>query len=436
MTNITDFIQNVSPVLPHLLDTVIVRGEGAYIWDENDKRYIDFTSGIGVTNTGHCHPQVVEAIRKQAGSFIHAQQNCGYHKPMLNLIEALHDVLPEQLNTYFFANSGAEAVETAVKLARQATGRTNIIAFQWGFHGRTAGAMSLTASKTVYRAGYQPLPPGVFFAPYAYCYRCPKAEAAPEKYGYDRDCEWALDQVRFILKSQTAPEETAAMIVEPVLGEGGYVVPPARFLQGLRKICDEHKIILIIDEIQTGFGRTGKFFAFEHFDILPDILIMSKGIASGMPLSCIVVPRELWNNTQSGSHGGTYAGNAVACAAAAATIRVLIEEKMIENAAYLGETLLSRLKTLGERFSVIGDVRGLGLMTGVEFTLPVGNMPDTDTAKAIQRECLKDGLLLLTCGTYDNVIRWVPPLNIDDNILDEALNIFEQALQSAVIDLS
>jgi len=429
MTDLNEYITNLSPVLPRLLDTIIVRGEGAYIWDQNDRKYLDFTSGIGVTNTGHCHPRIVDAIREQAGLFLHAQQNVAYHEPMLRLLKALREVLPSELNSFFFANSGAEAVEGAVKFARRMTKKTNIIAFQLGFHGRTTGAMSLTASKTIYRSGYQPLMPGVFFAPYAYCYRCPKAEANPEQYGFDRDCNWALEQVRFLLKSQTSPEETAAIIVEPIIGEGGYIVPPGRFLQGLRNICDEYGILLILDEIQSGFGRTGRFFAFEHFDILPDILILSKALASGLPLSCIAARHELINSSPMGSHGGTFSGNIIACAAAEATIRVLQEEQLTENAARLGQMLLKKLKTLRARYTCIGDVRGMGLMAGVEFVTPHTRIPDKDRAKNVQKICIEDGLLLFTCGTYDNVIRWIPPLIINDSELNEALSIFEHALE-------
>jgi 4-aminobutyrate aminotransferase len=271
--------------------------------------------------------------------------------------------------------------------------------------------------------------PGVFFAPYAYCYRCPKAEANPQQYGFDRDCNWAIEQVRFLLKSQTSPEETAAILVEPVIGEGGYIVPPKRFIQGLRQLCNEQNLLLIMDEIQTGFGRTGRFFAFEHFNIVPDILIVSKGLASGMPLSSVVTRRELMNRTKPGSHGGTFGGNAVACAAAEATVQVLREERLVENAERLGKTLLLRLKAIQERHPSIGDIRGLGLMVGVEFVIPNSRTPDADKTKKVQKACLEEGLVLLTCGTYDNIIRWVPPLIIKDKELEEALNIFDKVME-------
>lgn len=423
-------IPHVSPVWPHLLETIIEKGEGTYVWDKSGRRYLDFTSGIGVTNTGHCHSRIVAAVREQAGRLLHLQANTAYHEPMLRLIAALKEVVPPELDTYFFANSGAEAVETALKLARAATGRTNMIAFERSFHGRTVATMSLTASKVIYRKGYQPLMPGVFFAPFAYCYRCPKAEANPEKYGFEKDCDWALEQVDFLLKSQTAPEETAAILVEPILGEGGYVLPPVRFISGLREICNTHDILLILDEIQSGFGRTGHFFALEHFGIIPDILITAKGMASGLPISSVASRKEIMECWKPGTHGGTYGGNALSCAAGEATIRVLKEEKLVENSAHLGKLLLDRLSSLKRKHDCIGDVRGLGLMVGVEFVIPGGRTPDREKAKTIQKRCLDEGLILLTCGTDDNVVRWIPPLVIDEAQLNEALGIFGQALET------
>lgn len=428
MTDIQQLTPHLSPVWARPWELLAERAEGAYIWDIEGNKYLDFTSGIGVTNTGHCHPRVIEAAREQAGKFVHAQANLVIHQPMLRLVEALREVLPLALDMFFFSNSGAEAVEASFKLARHATGRTNIIAFERSFHGRTVGTMSLTSSKTVYRVGYQPLMAGVFFAPYAYCYRCPKAEAAPDRYDREHCCDWPLDQVRFMLKSQTAPEETAAILVEPVLGEGGYVVPSAGFLRGLREICDEHGILLIIDEVQSGFGRTGKFFALEHFDVVPDILVMAKGLASGFPLSGIAAPQALMNKWIVGTHGSTYGGNAVACAAAEETVRVIQEERLVENARQMGEKLMGGLRQLQETYPAIGDVRGLGLMVGTEFVYPGTREPAGDLVKSIQKVCFKRKLLLLTCGTDDNVIRWIPPLIIGDSELEDALEVFEAAL--------
>jgi 4-aminobutyrate aminotransferase len=322
------------------------------------------------------------------------------------------------LDTFFFSNSGAEAIEASIKLARQTTGRPNIIVFDGGFHGRTVGTMSLTTSKANYRTGYAPLMAGVHVAPFPYSYRQGLSE--------DEATARALDGVKHLFKSQTIPEDTAAMLVEPVIGEGGYVPAPDDFLRGLREICDQYGILLIVDEVQTGFGRTGRLFGFEHAGVRPDIIVLAKGLASGFPLSGIVAPQSLMSKWKPGSHGGTYGGNAVACAAAVATIQAIREDGMVENAANLGERLMAELHELSVRYPVLGDVRGRGLMIGCEFTTLEGE-PDAATTKAVQKACMKAGLLLLTCGTYDNVIRWVPPLNVTWEQLSEGLRIFEEA---------
>jgi 4-aminobutyrate aminotransferase len=414
--------RHISPVWSRITDILVDRGEGAYIIDVNGLRYLDFTCGIGVTNTGHCHPQIVEAARRQTGKIIHAQVNILYHQPLLRLADALREVTPPSLDSYFFSNSGAEAVEAAVKLARHASGRPNIVVFQGSFHGRTGQAMAMTTSKPVYRQHYQPLPAGVFVAPYPYSYR----------YGWapEETSQWCLKELRHLLASQTAPSETAAIIVEPVLGEGGYVVPPPSFLPGLREICDEHDILLIADEVQSGFGRTGRFFAIEHTGVTPDIMIMAKGMASGFPLSGIAAPRALMDKWLVGTHGGTYGGNAVACAAAEATIR-LLQDGLVENAAAMGLTLVEGLRDVQSRYPVLGDVRGLGLMVGAEFTLPDGS-PAADLVKTILARCQADQLLLLNCGTYSNVIRWIPPLVVTQEQIEVALDIFERAIKSAM----
>ncbi len=415
--------QHVSPVWSRITDIVVERGEGAYVYDVQGRRYLDFTCGIAVTNTGHCHPRVVEAIRAQAGKIIHAQVNILYHEPLLRLVEALREVVPSYLDSFFFSNSGAEALEGAVKLARHATGRPNVVVFQGSFHGRTNLTMAMTTSKTVYRQHYQPLAAGVFVAPYPYAYR----------YGWELEetSAWCLKELRHLLASQTAPTETAAIIVEPVLGEGGYVVPPASFLRGLREICDENGILLVADEVQTGFGRTGKFFAVEHYQLQPDVMTMAKGLASGLPLSGVAAPRALMESWIPGTHGGTYGGNAVACAAAEATVRVLQEEGLVDNAARLGQVLLAGLQDIQARCSLLGDVRGLGLMVGAEFTLP-GGAPATALVKQIVADCQEQGLLLLTCGTYGNVIRWIPPLVVSREQIESALKIFDGALAANV----
>jgi len=423
--------QYISPVWTRYTPIVAERAEGAYVYDQDGTRYLDFTCGIGVTNVGHCHPKVVRAVQEQAAKLLHGQANIVFHPPLLELAEELRTVVPEKLDCFFFSNSGAEAVEGAVKLARHVTGKPNVIVFQGSFHGRTALTMALTTSKTIYRAGYQPLPAGVFVAPYPYAYR----------YGWspEETEDFCLREVELLLKTQTAPLETAAILVEPVLGEGGYVVPPPGFLKGLRRICDEHGILLIADEVQSGIGRTGKWFAIEHFDVMPDIITMAKGLASGLPLSGIAARRELMERWIPGSHGGTYGGNAVACAAAIATIRVIQEEGLLENATRMGMHLMEQLRALQAEFSstgsrhrpVIGDVRGLGLMIGAEFTTSDGS-PATDLAKAVRKGCLKRHLLLLTCGPWDNTVRWIPPLTVTHEQVEEALAAFRDALGEVV----
>lgn len=416
-----DPLAGLAGVWSRITGLVAERGQGVRLYDTTGRGYLDFTSGIGVTNTGHCHPRVVAAVREQAGRLLHSQANIAFSPPHLELVRRLREVVPPGIDAFFFANSGAEAVEAALKLARQATGRPNVIVFQGGFHGRTIAAMSLTTAKRIYRQGYQPLMAGVAVAPFPYAYR----------YGWDPGAtrRFCIEELRHLLATQTGPEETAGVLIEPVLGEGGYVVPPPGFLREVEALCREHGLVLILDEIQTGFGRTGRFFAAEHEGLRPDILIMAKGLASGLPLSAIGAGQELMARWPAGSHGGTYGGNVVACAAANATIDVIREEGLVENAARLSPVLLERLRAVQRDHPVIGDVRGLGLMVATEFARD--GRPDPATAKAVQRRCLEGGLLLLTCGPYDNTIRWIPPLIVTEAELDEAVAIFGQTLAGA-----
>ncbi|SMO66916.1 aspartate aminotransferase family protein [Melghirimyces algeriensis] len=416
--------QKLSPVWPHFTQIEVSHAKGSYLFDSRNQPYLDFTSGIGVTNIGHCHPRVVQAIQRQAERLIHGQATVVYHQPMLDLVTELEKVLPTHLNSFFFANSGSEAVESALKLARQATKKTNIIAFQGGYHGRTVGAMSLTTAKTIYRSHYQPLMPGVHIAPYPDPFRY--RGVSPEDLS-----EWCLQELQHLLRTQTSPEETAAMIIEPILGEGGYVVPPKNFLPRLKEICEQHGILLILDEIQTGFGRTGKFFAYEHFGVEPDILLIAKGLASGMPLSGVVANRRWMNHWQKGSHGGTYGGNALSCAAAAETLRVIHDERLLAKAKTAGDRLMNRLRDTAKYCSYLGEIRGLGLMIGCEF-VDYLNYSKQYIAERVRKECLKKRLILLTCGTENHVIRWIPPLNITPQQVEEAVNIFEWALDHAL----
>jgi len=412
-------LSHLSPVWNRSWTLVVERGEGPYLIDADGRRYLDFTCGIGVTNTGHAHPRVVKAIQEQAARLLHGQANIVVHTPMLDLAGELLGVVPAPLDTFFFTNSGAEAVEGAVKLARHATRRPNVVVFQGSFHGRTNLTMAMTTSKTNYRAGYQPLAAGVFVAPYPYAYR----------YGWDESSTLAfcLRELKHLFKSQTAPQETAAIVVEPVLGEGGYVVPPDGFLPALRELCDDMGILLIADEVQSGFGRTGRWFAVDHLGVVPDVLIMAKGIASGLPLAGLAARRELMEEWTPGSHGGTYGGNVIACAAAAETIRVMRDERLIENAHAMGQVLMAGLRQLQKAHPEIGEVRGRGLMIASEFTDPDG-AAGTQRAKAVVQAAFQRGLMLLTCGSYDNVVRWIPPLIVNAAQIEEGLETFEQAL--------
>ena len=416
-----DALSHLSSVWNRSWPLLVERGEGPYLIDTSGQRYLDFTCGIGVTNTGHAHPRVVQAIQEQAAKLIHGQAALMVHQPMLHLVEELLPIVPKPLDTFFFTNSGAEVIEGAVKLARHATKRPNVIVFQGSFHGRTNATMAMTTSKTIYRAGYSPLASGVFVAPFPYAYH----------YGWDEETtvRFCLRELKLLLKSQTAPDETAAIVIEPILGEGGYVPAPDEFLRSLRELCDHYGMLLVADEVQSGFGRAGKWFSIEYSGVIPDILVMAKGLASGMPLAGLAARRELMEKWIPGSHGGTYGGNAVACAAAVATIQVMRDERLIENAAAMGDVLMSGLRQLQKQHPEIGDVRGRGLMIASEFTDSQGE-PWTDRAKAVAKAAYQQGLLLLTCGSYENVIRWIPPLIVNASQLEDGLEKFQAALDA------
>ncbi|GAA4832953.1 aspartate aminotransferase family protein [Saccharopolyspora rosea] len=413
----------LSPVLKQATPVLAARGEGVHLYDEQDRRYLDFTAGIGVTSTGHCHPRVVEAAQRQVGTLIHGQYTTVMHRPLLRLTERLGEVLPDGLDRLFYVNSGSEAVEAAVRLARQATGRQNIIAFQGGFHGRTMGAGALTSSGTKVRSGIGPMMPGVAFAPFPETYRHGWSETEAVRF--------ALGELDQLLVTVSSPRDTAAIIVEPVLGEGGYIPAPPEFLAGLRDRADRHGILLILDEVQTGVGRTGRFWGHEHAAIRPDILITAKGLASGFPLSAIAAGQELMSRAWPGSQGGTYGGNAVAAAAAVATLDVVRDENLVANAAEQGSRLREGLHKVAAEHPVIGDVRGLGLMLANEFTTPDGQ-PDTTTATRAHAAAAERGLLLLTCGPHGNVVRMIPPLIVTADQVDEAVGLWSQAVHDAV----
>lgn len=419
-----DNFPHMTPAWSRIFNFVADRAEGAYIYTDDGKKLLDFTSGIGVTNTGHCHPKVVEAIREQAGLFLHAQVNIVVHKPMLQLIEEIRKIAPPSIDSFYFSNSGAEAVENAVKIAKAATGRQNIIVFNGSFHGRTHATMALTTSKIGYRTGFGPLPAGIYVSPFPYAFHLKMSEEQASQY--------ALEQLAYLLASQTAPKDTAAILIESILGEGGYIVPPTSFMKGLREICDKHGILLIFDEVQSGFGRAGKWFALEHFDVIPDIITAAKGIASGMPLSGVFSRTDIMKKLDVGSIGGTYGGNAIACAAGVATIRAMRSEKMLENAADKGIQLMTGLRKLQEEYPQIGDVRGKGLMVGTEFLVDGSQAQAKPFVKEVIYKAEEKGLLLLSCGTYDNTLRWIPPLNVTGEQINDGLNIFGEALKETI----
>ncbi len=410
-------MSELSPLLKQATPVTVDHGEGCYLYGTDGRRYLDFTAGIGVTSTGHCHPRVVEAARAQVGSLIHGQYTTVMHRPLLELTEKLGAVLPEGLNSLFFANSGSEAIEAALRLVRQATGRPNVIVFHGGFHGRTVAAATMTTSGTRFSAGFSPLMGGVHVAPFPTAYR----------YGWSEEqaTEFALRELDYLFATLSSPAETAAFIVEPVLGEGGYIPGNTAFFQGLRERADRHGILLVFDEIQTGFGRTGKFFGHQHFDVRPDVITIAKGLASGFPLSGIAASEELMAKAWPGSQGGTYGGNAVACAAAVATLEVIESEGLVENAAVRGRQLVEGVRKSAT--AAVGDVRGLGLLVGSEFTTATGE-PDTATASAAQRLAAQKGLLLLTCGAYSNVVRMIPPLVVSESQVDDALALWSDVL--------
>lgn len=417
-------------------ELVVDRGEGSWVITHDGERYLDYTCGIGVTNTGHAHPRVAAAIAEQAGRIIHAQQNILYHKPGLELHERLPHHFPgarEGAATggspaatgdigLFLSNSGAEAIEAAVKLAKIATHRPAIVAFRGGFHGRTHGTMSLTSSAIKNRGHYEPLLAGAYFAPYPYPLRTPtgRTDAAA--------LAWTMAQLDELFATLVYPEDVAAFLVEPLLGEGGYVVPPDGFLPTLRELADRHGILLIVDEVQSGYGRTGRFFATEWSGIRPDIVVMAKGIASGMPLSGILAPRDLLAKFPPGAHGGTYGGNAVSCAAALATLDVFEDEGLVARAETLGHRLLDGLRDAATGHPHVAEVRGRGLMVGIEFADPDSLAPRPDLAKAVINEALMHRLLLLPCGTWGQVVRIIPPLVTTEAEIDQSVSILAAAI--------
>ncbi len=419
----------VSPSYTRDFPVVAERGEGCWITDPDGNVFLDFSSGIAVTSTGHCHPEVVQAIKAQAEKLLHMSGTDFYYPTQSELARKLAEIAPgDSPKRVFFCNSGAESVEGAIKLARNHTRRQRIVAFFGSFHGRTYGAMSVTASKVIQRRFFAPFVPGVHHVPYGYCYRCPLNLDYPE---CELECVDYIDDMLF--KRNVPPDEVAAILVEPIQGEGGYVVPPPDYHQKLKALCEKYGILYVADEVQTGMGRTGKMYASEHFGVEPDILCSAKGIASGLPLGAIIAKADVMD-WEYGSHASTFGGNPVACAAALAVIR-LLEGGLIENAARMGQYLKDRLLEMKKQYPFIGDVRGKGLMVGMEIVKD----RDTEEKGVTERnfvvdEMVKRGVILIGCG--DNVLRFVPPLVVTQEEIDVCLEVLQEVLGEVQVERS
>lgn len=434
--------QHIARGIGRLTKHVFEEGKGTYITTDKGVKLLDLTSGIGVVNLGHCHPKVSAAAAAQCSKITHAQVNIGFSSAQIALLKELIPILPDpSLDTVFLWNSGAEAVEASVKLARAATKKPNIIVMQGSYHGRTNATASMTRSKTIYGEGHGPLMSGVFTTAFPYYSQFGHATADTPT---EELVNQSLLQLKLVLSQQTSPSDTAAIILEPVLGEGGYVPAPPSFLRGLRQICDENNILLIIDEVQSGMGRTGKMWFIEESGVRPDILVFAKGIANGFPLSGIASRKELMDLQKPGSMGGTYGGNAVACAAAKAVIQTFREENILDNVDKRSKqlfTFLHDLKASGSKAgSLIEDIRGSGLMIGLQFSTKSlqrsskNEKAQGQIAPLVVAECVKRNMLLLSTSVFD-VLRFIPPLTITEQEMSEACGIFAEALESVARDL-
>lgn len=402
----------------------VKKAEGCYYYGLENEKYLDFTSGIAVENVGHRHPKVVQAIKDSADHLVHGPSGVIIYDSILELAKELQDILPDPLDNFFFNNSGTEAVEGAIKLAKYTTQRPYVISFTGCFHGRSVGALSVSTSKSKYRKHMQPSWL-TYQLPYANPADCPEGED-PEEY-FAKKLEKDAEQ---LFKHQVEPDEVACMIVEPVLGEGGYVVPPQSWIKKMREICDQHGILLIFDEVQTGFGRTGNWFAAQTFDVVPDIMAIAKGIAAGMPLSATVASKELMQKWPLGAHATTFGGNPIACSAAIASINVIHEENLLDHTQEVGQYAFSQLKQLQEKHSSIKDIRGIGLMIGIELEDPNGQISAGDLVMKVLDQCLDKGVLFYLCGNEGEVLRMIPPLVVSKEQIDEGLNVLDQVLES------
>jgi 4-aminobutyrate aminotransferase len=415
---------HLSPILGRYYERSWSHGEGHTLYDTAGRGFLDFTCGIATTSLGHHHPAVTAAIKDQADKLLHICNALGYLEPVGRLATMLADSCPAPLDTVFFGNSGAEAVEGALKLARRVTGRPGIIAFRGAFHGRTFGAASITSSSINYRQGYEPLLPSVYLTPFPNVYRY---------FGDDEEAATAgaMGALRTLLGHEIPASSVAAIIIEPIQGEGGFNPAPASFLRELRALCDENGILLIADEIQTGVARTGRMWGFEHAGIVPDVVCVAKALCNGMPIGAIVTSRELQERWGVGAHGSTFGWNPVSCAAGVAVMHTIETQGLVANAAARGTELMAGLRTLMAEDDRIGDVRGLGLMVGVELVKDRATRdPDTDTCEALIQACADQGLLILNCGTHHNVIRFLPPIDVTTEEIATGLELFRAGLKS------
>ena len=413
----------VASTIYRYTDIAFHRGESVYLYDLEGREYLDFVSGIATMNVGHCHPDVVEAICKQARTLIHGACHIGYMEPYVAMMEAIKAVAPGDLKNGkgLLVNSGSEAVETGIKLARYVTNRPMVLAFTDSFHGRSMGALALTASSTLYRRNLTSLLSGVVHTPFPYCFRCPLKHESPDTCGLA-----CLSLVEKALQTVVPPEDLAAIIVEPIAGEGGYIVPPDGFLQGLREICDRHGIFLIADEVQTGFGRTGKMFAVEHWDVVPDIICMAKALGGGLPLGAILARAEIIDEWPPAAQGTTFGGNPLACQAGLATLKIIEAENLLANASKMGNYIQDRLRSAQSELPIIGDVRGKGLMVGAELVTENGS-PAVEIIKAVIKEMGEYGIVLTKCGA--SAIRFAPPLIIKEDQVEKGLNAILNVLK-------
>ncbi len=410
-------VYNTNPVF-------IERAEGAIVWGKDGKRYIDFAGAIGSLNVGHTNPEVKEAVKAQAEKFLGSCFHTAMHEPYLQVVEKLVSLFPGDFpKKGFLVNSGAEAVENAVKIARHYTSRPGIVVFEHAFHGRTLLTLAMTSKVVPYKKGFGPFPSEIYRLPYPYCYRCPFSSNYP-------DCNIkCASYIEEFFITHVDPEEVAAVVIEPVIGEGGFIVPPREYMVKLREITEKYGILLVADEVQSGFCRTGKFFAIENFGVVPDIITIAKSIAGGLPLAAVLGRAEVMDHPQVGGLGGTFGGNPVSCAAAVAAIEFALRENLCERAKSLGEKVLSRFRSWKERFPFVGDVRGLGAMVAFEVVRPGTKEPWKEATSRIVEEAYRRGLLLISAGVFSNVIRVLMPLVIGDGELEEGLSILERAME-------